>query len=236
MNEDKKRLIELDKRLKDMKQKYIENNLPMDLFQASQSDIIYRLNRFKELNGFDGISERDMIWLEDVFNAKFFNIGVLRFQIFTMKYELIERSGYDYIELSNEAKERFIEGKTYINVHIAKDTNLDPKLVDESFEKARTFFKTYYKDLSIDYFICRTWLIDASLRDILPNDSKIVQFGKRFEPIARGLNSRQPFIRIYGTDDMNEILKLKHTTTLQKEAYKYKDTLGVTFGCIPFNT
>lgn len=235
MSEDKKRLIELDKRLKDMKQKYIENNLPMDLFQASQSDIIYRLNRFKELNGFDGISERDMLWLEDVFDAKFFNIGVLRFQIFTMKYELIERSGYDYIKLSSKAKERFKEGNTYINVHIAKDTNLDPRLVDESFEEARIFFNTYYKDLSIDYFICRTWLIDASLRDILPNDSKIVQFGKRFEPIARGLNSRQPFTRIYGTYDMNEILKLKHTTTLQKEAYKHKDTLGVTFGCIPFN-
>ncbi len=234
MNDHKNRLNDLLNKQKEMKERYLKLNLPLDIYQASQSDIHYRLNRFKEHYGYEGISEKDMVWLDDVFKAKFFNIGVLRYQLFTMDYQLIERSGFDYIKLDEKSKERFKEGQVYVNVHIAKDTNLDPVLVAESFDKARQFFKTYFNSLNLEYFICRTWLIDASLREILPSDSNIIQFANLFEPIARGLNYRQPFSRIYNTEDINEVLKREHTTYLQKKAYKHKDTLGVTFGCIPF--
>ncbi len=234
MEENSKRLEVLNTRIKAMKSMYEARNIPQAIYEASLSDVYYRLERFKNTHGYDGISEWDMFWLEDVLNCKFFNIGVLRFQIFEMKHALIQRKDYDYIELSEDDKRRFPEGQFYLSVHIIQGADLSEDKVDETFDMARQFFKLYFSDYHFEYFICRTWLIDESLNDLLKPDSKILSFAKRFEFVARGLNYSHPFKRIYGTDDLEAIKKLEHKSSLAKEAYKHADRMGVTFASIKF--
>ena len=222
-------------KLESMKSLYIERAIPAKYYEASLADLYYRYDRFEKIHGYRGLSEWDIHWLTDVFNARFYDIGVLRFQIFTMDHSLIERTGDDYMPLSEEVKQRFPEGKSYINIHITKDANLSPLNVEESIEEARTFFKTYFADYTFDYFICRTWLLDESLLQLLEPSSNILQFRDRFEILARNHHKAHPLMRIYGTSDLDEIHSMNHHSTLQKSAYKIADELGVSFGCIPFN-
>lgn len=229
-----KRLIEVKKRLLIMKGYYKDRGIPDKYYDQSLSDLYYRYRRFEAQNGYHGLSEWDIFWLEDVFNAKFFDIGVLRFQIFKMDYTLIERQDYDYMPLSEEVKLRFPQGQYYINIHINKGADLSVCLVEESLNEARVFFKTYFQDYHFQYFICRTWLLDESLEALLPPESKILRFRNRFEILARNYHQGHPLVRIYGSDDLQVISQMEHKSSLQKKAYLQADKLGVSFGCIPF--
>ena len=230
----KERLLYINNELKRMKALYIERGIPLKIYEDSLSDVHYRLARYKKNNGKMGISEWDLKWLQDVFDAKFFDLGVLRFQIFEMDYSLIERSGPDLMPLIDEIKQRFPEGNYYINVHIVQGADLDPEKVAMSFKFARQFFKQYFPEYQFDYFICRTWLLDESLLDLLPAESKIIKFRNQFEILARNDHKAHGLLRIYGSDDLEEISKMDHQTSLQKRAYLHEDKLGVSFGCIPF--
>lgn len=229
-----KRLQEVQKRLLLMKEYYNERDIPEKYYEQSLSDLNYRYQRFEDQHGYKGLSEWDLFWLEDVFNAKFFDIGVLRFQIFKMDYALIERQDYDYMPLSEEVKQRFPQGQYFVNIHINKGADLSVPLVEASLNEARLFFKTYFQDYQFKYFICRTWLLDESLETLLPPKSKILQFRNRFEILARNFHQGHPLLRIYGSDDLEVIAQMEHQSSLQKKAYLHADMLGVSFGCIPF--
>lgn len=231
MNE---RLKEVELKLKHMKLLYKERKIPHSYYENSLRDLHYRYDRYQNEHGIHGLSEWDVFWLKDVFEARFFDIGVLRFQIFEMDHALIERSDYDYMPLSDAIKKRFPEGQFYLNVHIVKDANLEPGLVSASFEEARVFFKTYFSEMTFDYFICRTWLLDESLEHLLPPTSNILAFRNQFEILTRNYHKGHPLLRIYGSDDLDEIAQMDHQSSLQKKAYLHADTLGVSFGCIPF--
>lgn len=228
------RLFEVKKRLENMRLLYKERNIPDSYLNASLSDLHYRYDRFEKKHGYHGLSEWDLRWLEDVFEAKFFDIGVLRFQISVMDYAAIERSDYDYMPLSDDIKQRLIEGETYINVHIVKGADLSVDKVQASFDEARRFFTEYFSDLTLTYFLCRTWLLDESLLLLLPSSSNIIHFRNQFEILTRNYHKGHPLLRIYGTDDLEEIKMMDHTTSLQKKAYQHADILGVSLGIIPF--
>ena len=228
------RLLQVQQHLDKMQTLYDQRGIPSKYLEASLSDLYYRYDRYEKEHGFKGLSEWDLRWLEDVFLAKFFDIGVLRFQIFTMDYHLIERSDYDYMPLSDAIKKRFPEGQDYLNIHIVKGADLSSDKVEASLTEARDFFNQYFSDYDFEYFICRTWLLDESLIHLLPKESKILAFRDRFEILTRNFHKGHPLLRIYGTDDLELIARMDHTSTLQKTAYLNADLLGVSFGCIPF--
>ncbi len=228
------RLKELDEHLSQMKQRYQKRGIPLSYYKDSIRDVQFRLDRYEKQHGIKGLSEWDLFWLKDVFEAKFFDIGVLRFQIFMMDHALIERSDYDYMPLSTNLKQRFPEGQYYINIHIVQGADLDPKKVMSSLDEARHFFKTYFSDYDFEYFLCRTWLLDESLELILSPESKILKFRGQFEILTRNFHKGHPLLRIYGTDDLDVISQMEFTTSLQKQAYRHADALGVSWGCIPF--
>lgn len=230
----KKRLEFVESELIRMKTIYRDRNIPDFIYLQSLRDLDYRYNRFEKKHGYRGLSEWDLKWLEDVFDGKFFDIGHLRFQIFTMNHALIERSDYDHMPLSESIKNRFPEGRHYINIHIVQGASLDPDGLDKTFKEARSFFQDYFSDYDFEYFICRTWLLDESLKNILNPDSKILAFADRFEILTRNFHKGHPLLRIYNSDNLDEIKAMEHKTSLEKKAYLHADQLGVSFGCIPF--
>lgn len=224
----------IKKRIDEVKIIYQSRNIPMSYFKDSLRDLEYRYQRYYKQHGQRGLSDWDLHWLEDVFQAKLIDIGVLRFQIFRMDHALIERSGDDYMSLNETIKSRFPEGMMMLNVHIVEGANLVPDLVNHSFKEAREFFTQYFPEYDFKYFICRTWLLDESLVPILKDESNILQFRQRFEILARNNHKSHPLKRIYGTDVSDDIMKLEKHSQLQKEAIHHINNLGVSFGCIPF--
>ncbi len=228
----KDRLFTLLYELIPLKEVYKNKGIPNSVFFKSIEDLDFRINRYFGFHNEYGLSERDALWLRFIYKFEIFDLGSLRFQKFHFSYTEIERDDYDYMPLSDEMKQRFPEGEPIINVHITTDADLRPEKVEESFQLAHKFFTTHFPNHKYTVFTCRTWMLYRPTQAILPPDSNITAFANRFEIIATNQNTKQALDRIYETSDLEEIKKMKKTSSLAEVAYKNLDKLGVAAGVI----
>lgn len=226
------RLFESLAQLMPLKNYYENKGIPLSYLYESIYDLNYRVERYYRENNSYGVSDWDVRWLTSLYRAKIFDIGSLRFEVSNFSNAEIERSGYQYMYLDDRWKKEFPEGTPIITIHILKDTDLRPRKVDESFDKAREFFDKYFMEHKYEVFICRTWMLYGPTRDILGENSNISNFGRRFKIIAENQNTKQALDRIYGISDIEEIKKMSKNTSLEKIAYKNLDKLGVAAGII----
>ena len=231
---DKRRFNDVFMNLNETKKRYDELGIPESYYHNSMRDLVFRAKRYLINEGSFGLYEKDIKWTKDVLAVHMFDLGSLRFQIFPFSYAEIERSGYDFMPLSDDMKKRFTEGDHYLNIHIARGSDLSKETVQASLDLARDFFSRYFSDVKFKGFVSRTWLIDPVLVSLLEKESKIAQFASFFEIVNRARNYVHPFDRIYGTHDMSKVKKMNHTSSLMKKAYLKKDEIGVSFGFVPW--
>lgn len=72
------------------------------------------------------------------------------------------------------------EERGCIAVHIPSDADLSETSVDISLAKADTFFRIKYPDYKYDRYVCDSWLMSPALSSLLPEDSNIISFQRRF--------------------------------------------------------
>lgn len=68
-----------------------------------------------------------------------------------------------------------------LSTHIPMSGPLTPASVDESFATATTFFATHFPDYPKRWFHCRSWLLDPTLSELLPQ-SNLADFQRRWTP------------------------------------------------------
>lgn len=212
------------------KKDYQKLGIPPFIFNESMEDLNLRATKYYKNKNEWGIKETDLKWLQMLFNLKLFKLNSLRFQIFPMDYIEMERSGQDFLELSDDVKKRFPEGTPLINIHIETNTKLNEEAVDKSLILAQSFFSEFFPNYKPKGFITRTWLLHPSLRRLLPIDSNIISFASRFEILGLSNNYSQALYRIYGSSDFERIRRMSKITTLQKGAFSIYQNLGVGIG------
>lgn len=212
------------------KKEYKVVGIPPYIFKESMEDLNIRAIKYYKENNKWGIKEADLKWLNLLFNLELFKLHSLRFQIFPMNYEEMERKGQDYLQLSDEIKERFPEGSPLINIHIETNTKLNEEAVDKSLILASSFFNKFFPNYDPKGFISRTWLLHPALRRLLPIDSNIIKFANRFEILGLSNNYSQALNRIYGSTDPEKIRRVPKITSLQKGAFAIYTELGVGIG------
>ncbi len=67
-------------------------------------------------------------------------------------------------------------GDPMINIHIPAGEALTTESCIDSFHQAEDFFTEHLPDFKWKGFYCHAWLLDPVLQELLPKDSKIVQF------------------------------------------------------------
>lgn len=75
-------------------------------------------------------------------------------------------------------------GAAVLDVHIPEDGRLSLQACDESFATARAFFARHFPADGARWFVCSSWLLDPQLAEILPEDSNIVSFQRRFQRVT----------------------------------------------------
>ena len=85
------------------------------------------------------------------------------FRIGSLEYELIEE-----------------EGKKKISVHIPSNADLKENAVDESLQGARAFLNKFFPAYADARFCCHSWLLSPALEKLLPQESNINRFRRRF--------------------------------------------------------
>ena len=73
-----------------------------------------------------------------------------------------------------------------LGVHIPVGGPLDPAAVDDALARARPFFDRHFPEDGYRTAVCTSWLLDPQLAEVLPADSNIVRFQRRFELLEEG--------------------------------------------------
>lgn len=121
-------------------------------------------------------------------------------------------------ELEYEIKT--IGDKKVIGLHIPSFSNFSKEAVDSSFEMAKQIFEKCIPEVSEYEWVCRSWLLDNQLQNMLKSDSNIVQFQKRFEILDEGETNKESIMWIFQCGFM-DYEKLPERTTLQRKVKKH---------------
>ncbi len=72
-----------------------------------------------------------------------------------------------------------------LSVHIPLRADLSAPSVDASMAAARAFFAAFYPAYADAPMTCTSWMLEPTLKDLLPADSRILAFAARFRLLAR---------------------------------------------------
>lgn len=143
-------------------------------------------------------------------------------------------------DLSRPAYAPLPVGERFLGVHIPEDGPLAPQACEESFAAARAFFERHYPEDRPRGFVCASWLLDPTLAELLPDDSNIVRFQRRFELVASAKSYSSVFEFLFDRPDLDraqepDLEALPQETALERAVvahYRGGGRIGAGIGVI----
>lgn len=104
--------------------------------------------------------------------------------------------------------------ETVISVHIPSDAKIAKENCLKSYNHANEFFLKYYPDIEYRYFICDSWMLSPGLKEVLPSDSRILQFQQEFMIEAWNKETLSYMRWVFKNDNLS-IEEMPEDTSLQ---------------------
>lgn len=150
-------------------QQYRKKGIPDKILLDTLSDIVYWCKVWSDIKGELYLGE--IGWLANYVRFQIFRLGRLQFCIEPVT--------------ENTAQFGMSLGESYLAVHIPFGGPMTVDACRESFAMAREFFAKYFPEVQYSWFSCNSWLLDESLREILPPESNILQFAAMFRTVEK---------------------------------------------------
>lgn len=112
------------------------------------------------------------------------------------------------------------DNRKLISIHIASDSDMTSSNLRKSYLEAREFFANYYPEFAKVDMICGSWLLAPSLKKLLPDNSKIIQFQNSFQWTSQEDDSNGFLDWVYGRRDI-PFENLPEDTSLQRKLKPY---------------
>ena len=114
---------------------------------------------------------------------------------------------------------RLKKGDPVLGVHIPSKGALTKEACEESYARACEVFKNCYPEFAFKAFHCRSWMLDPTLRECLPESSNILAFQKKYTLYAGKTDGKAVFNFVFKMQpvDYND---LPEDTTLQRALKK----------------
>ena len=151
-----------------LERKYNEMGISREIFDDTVKDLVIWSDVWSELKNQLWIGE--IGWLKNHLSAELFKLGRLQFAI-----QYFEEDCPDY---------GIKKGECNIGIHIAALGPLTPESCKASLVQANAFFAKYFPEISYDYYTCHSWLLDDTLKQLLPETSNILHFADMFKKIS----------------------------------------------------
>lgn len=189
----------LSKRLKEY---YVLNNLPLDVYENTIQDIKYKANECKAVYGAWGIAVP--YWMVGFFDLTRFGLGRLQFEVKKFK-RVYAKNGVALKEDDN-----------VINVHIPRaETRLDRASVDCAYQKAKEFFKSDFIN-KLTVFVCHSWLLYPKNKEVLKPTSNIYSFISDYDIIeSKEYPDYSEVWRLFDTNYNGNVNDLPQDTSLR---------------------
>jgi hypothetical protein len=183
--------------------KYKAKGLSEELLLASLRDIVRWTNVWTDLKGDLYLGE--LPWLKRHFDMRLFTIGRLQFGMAKAKFDSPEKG--------------ISEGDDVIEIHIPAGAPLSSEDCDRAIAEAKSFFATHYPAYDGVPYVCGSWLLDSTLKELLPPDSNILAFASRFDVVKTQVSdSILKFVFRWNTSRVN----LRHALCVSPFAKKVK--------------
>ena len=119
------------------------------------------------------------------------------------------------------------DGKPMLSVHIPSDSKMTREALDESYRMAAEFFKDY----DYESIYCSTWLLCPKLKELLPPDSRILNFMADYE-IKEVYEDSDSFMRWVYVKKYPDIDSLPEDTYLRRAIKKHLQAGGTIGGAM----
>lgn len=159
-------------------------------------------------------------WLSHHLRGKLFQLGRLQF--------CMGRSEWDIDKYGIK------KGDNVLEIHIPKGESLTTAACEDSISRAKEFFAKYFPNFEYTVFTCHSWLLDDTLKELLPESSGIIRFGNMFDKISE--DESMALLRYIFTWDTtvqnvaNKSPRSSFAKAVQKETAngrRFHSTLGV---------
>lgn len=129
---------------------YKQRQIPDEILYDTLSDLLIWAEVYYDVNGKIGLSEPS--WLRRHLSGKLYKLGRLQFCI--------------------------ADGE--VEIHIPAVGPLLPAECQQSIQRSKHFFATYFPDFQYDKYTCHSWLLDDTLLKFISKESNIAQFANLF--------------------------------------------------------
>ena len=151
----------------ELSERYAKAGISEEILMHTLSDIGIWLDTWSEIKGQMYLGELN--WLKRHLDMRIFRLGRLQFAF--------EECEYDAPQFGLK------KGDPVIAVHIPADGPMCADACNASFALAKEFFARYFPEYHYKAFTCHSWLLDPELKNLLGEDSNIIQFQNRFENV-----------------------------------------------------
>lgn len=108
------------------------------------------------------------------------------------------------------------DGKYMVDIHIPSDAVLTRENCLDSIKKSKVFFEMYDKRFVNVPYICESWLLSPTLKEFLPEESRIIQFQNMFQIVAVNKEEQSFMEWVFKRSDI-PVEDLPENTSLQRE-------------------
>lgn len=202
-----------------LKARYDELGIPEELLLDNLGDIVRWAKIWSELKGQLYLGE--LCWLKWHFRMRIFKLGRLQFLTGFARQD-IPAAGVR-------------EGDPVLEIHIPRCGPLDPQACKASLAAAPAFFAKYFPEHPWKCFTCNSWLLDDTLREILPASSNIRQFQDLFVPVSRVPSDAIARFVFRWQATREQVMEMPADTSLKKailERYRRGGTFYASLGFI----
>ena len=196
-----------------------ELGIPEELLLDNLGDIVRWAKIWSELKGQLYLGE--LCWLKWHFRMRIFKLGRLQFLTGFARQD-IPAAGVR-------------EGDPVLEIHIPRCGPLDPQACKASLAAAPAFFAKYFPEHPWKCFTCNSWLLDDTLREILPASSNIRQFQDLFVPVSRVPSDAIARFVFRWQATREQVMEMPADTSLKKailERYRRGGTFYASLGFI----
>ncbi len=169
-----------------LQKKYSEKGIDEKYLFDTLGDIVIWAKTHYGMHQSLGISETN--WLYRHLTMKLIRLGRLQFCMAPAE--------------NGTPDDRISEGENVLEIHIPEGEKLDCDGCLKSIDAAKVFFAKHFPEFEYKYFTCHSWLLDSTLKKMLPEQSNILRFQKLFEVVSEDDSNR--IIRYVFSWDMTE--------------------------------
>jgi hypothetical protein len=203
-----------------LEQHYQAMGIPEEILLDTLGDIVRWAKTWSEIKGELFLGE--LCWLKWHFRKMIFKLGRLQFLTGFAKQDI---PGTDVRA-----------GDPVLEIHIPRTGPLDPQSCAESIGMAPAFFAKYFPEHHWKLFTCNSWLLDDTLKEILPSDSNIIRFQNLFTPVSKAPSDVIGGFVFRWKATREQVMEMPTETSLKKaivDRFRNGGSFYVALGYIP---